>query len=269
MSTDEEWERWGARDPYFGVLTHEKYRRGNLSDAHRQEFLESGRLHAEYVLGLVRTHVLAGFQPRRVLDFGCGVGRVLIPFAQLADEAVGVDVSPSMRAEAARNCSSAGVHNVQLVASDDELTQVQGQFDLVHSCIVLQHIELARGRALFCRLVERIRPGGVGALHVTFGWNAFPERFGQPPAPPPPQARSRLRQLLSRVKTAIVPPPPPPSGAAPDGDPEMQMNFYNLSELMFVLREAGVERVHVELTDHGGAYGAFLLFRCAGPHAAN
>ena len=267
MSTDNDWELWGARDPYFGVLTHERFRKDNLTDGRRQEFLETGRLHAEYVLGLVHQHVLAGFHPRRILDFGCGVGRVLIPFARMAEEAVGVDVSASMRSEAARNCREAGVDNVQLVPSDDGLSALQGQFDLVHSCIVLQHIELARGRTLFSRLVDRIRPGGVGALHVTFGWNAFPDRFGQPPPPAAPPPRSPLRSWLSELRGRLVSAPPLPATQPANQDPEMQMNFYNLSELMFVLREAGTERVHVELTDHGGAYGAFMLFRM--PQAAS
>jgi hypothetical protein len=41
----------------------------------------------------------------------------------------------------------------------------------------------------------------------------------------------------------------------------MQMNFYNLSELLFMLQRAGVQRLHTELTDHGGAFGAFLYFQ--------
>jgi hypothetical protein len=44
-------------------------------------------------------------------------------------------------------------------------------------------------------------------------------------------------------------------------DPEMQMNYYNLSELTFVLQRAGVRWFHTELTDHGGALGAFLYFQ--------
>jgi hypothetical protein len=41
----------------------------------------------------------------------------------------------------------------------------------------------------------------------------------------------------------------------------MQMNFYNLSELFFILHQAGVQQIHTDITDHGGALGAFLFFR--------
>jgi hypothetical protein len=53
----------------------------------------------------------------------------------------------------------------------------------------------------------------------------------------------------------------PPPVALPKADPEMQMNFYNLSEFFFILHQAGVQRIHTEVTDHGGALGAFLFFR--------
>ncbi|EGJ09961.1 hypothetical protein RBXJA2T_06520 [Rubrivivax benzoatilyticus JA2 = ATCC BAA-35] len=41
----------------------------------------------------------------------------------------------------------------------------------------------------------------------------------------------------------------------------MQMNFYNASQLLFILQRAGVGAVYSELTDHGGALGLFLYFR--------
>ena len=43
MSTDTEWENWGKKDPYFGVLTNEKFRSQKLSDESRIEFFESGQ----------------------------------------------------------------------------------------------------------------------------------------------------------------------------------------------------------------------------------
>ncbi len=259
MSTDHHWESWGAQDPYYGVLTHARFRSAVIDDAARAEFFESGRVHAEQVLNTCRQRVDPGFAPQRVFDFGCGVGRVLIPFAGLVSEAVGMDVSPSMLAEARRNCDAQGITNVQLLPSDDTLSSLSGDFDLVHSCIVLQHIEVDRGKALFRELVKRIRPGGLGALQVTFAWDHFDANFGQPLPPPPPPSglRSRLASAL-RSLSGTPPPPPPPSP-----DPEMQMNFYNLSELLYVVQRAGVERLHAEFTDHGGAVGAFLFFRRA------
>jgi len=70
MSTDREWEKWGKKDPYFGVITHEKFRRKNLNDEVKLEFFESGRKHIEHVLTVCRSHFDQGFSPKKVLDIG-------------------------------------------------------------------------------------------------------------------------------------------------------------------------------------------------------
>lgn len=259
--TDQQWELWGARDPYFGVLTHPRFRAAEITAESREEFFMSGRMHAEHVINTCRQHLDVGFTPQRILDFGCGVGRVVIPFADMGHEVVGVDVSPSMLLEARRNCDLHGVSRVKLLPSDDLLSAVDGQFDLVHSCIVLQHIEVHRGRELFRQLVERVRPGGVAAIQITFGWDVHSATFGLPPPPipaPPPKPlagfKTFLRQLIGGKEV------PPPVADAPT-DPEMQMNFYNVSELLFIAQRAGALSMYTELTDHGGALGAFMFFR--------
>jgi SAM-dependent methyltransferase len=270
MSTDHHWELWGARDPYFGVLTHPKFRTAEITEEAREEFFVGGQVHAAHVLNVCRAHLDAAFNPQRVLDFGCGVGRIAIPFASGAAEVVGVDVSPSMLAEARRNCDARGAPHVRLLPSDDTLSAVDGQFDLVHSCIVLQHIEVPRGRELFRQLVERVRPGGIAAIQVTFGWDVHAATFGLPPPPvpePPPGplagVKAGLRQLIGST-----PPSSTPAADTASADPEMQMNFYNMSELLFIAQQAGTQAMYTELTDHGGALGAFMFFRKAAPVAA-
>jgi SAM-dependent methyltransferase len=259
LSTDTEWEKWGARDPYYGVLSTNRFRRDALTPAALDEFFALGREHVQTVLQTCRERLDPTFAPRRVLDFGCGVGRIVIPFAGAAEEVVGLDVSPSMLAEAARNCAKAGLANVRLLRSDDTLSALDGRFDLVHSCLVLQHIEIERGLGLFQGLVERVAPGGIGVLHVTLAWDWHDANRGVAPPPPPPLPwwRGWRRRLAGGGLRSS----PPPAPGEPPSDPEMQMNFYNLSQLMYLLQRRGVREVHTQLTDHGGAIGAFLYFR--------
>ncbi|MEO6597734.1 MAG: class I SAM-dependent methyltransferase, partial [Planctomycetota bacterium] len=146
--TDAEWQRWGENDPYFGVITNERFRRHNLTPEVLAEFFESGRTHTAHVLRVCHRQLHPKFSPQRVLDFGCGVGRVLLGLAEKVPEAVGVDVSPAMLDEARRNCEERGVGNVTLALSDDELSAVEGSFDLIHSVLVFQHIDPSRGHAL-------------------------------------------------------------------------------------------------------------------------
>ena len=87
MSTDSDWEMFGKSNPYFGVLTHEKYRSASLTKEAKDEFFETGSAHVSAVFKTIAEKLgrTGGFT--RVLDFGCGVGRLLIPFSRLAREA--------------------------------------------------------------------------------------------------------------------------------------------------------------------------------------
>jgi SAM-dependent methyltransferase len=261
VNTDHDWEHWGERDPYYGVLTDPRYRAGRLDDATKGEFFLSGQAYCDYLISLIRSRIDRHFKPARVMDFGCGVGRVLIPLARECATAVGVDVSPSMLQEARRNCDAFGITNVELALSDDGLLNVSGDFDLVHSCIVFQHIDPSRGNRLFDRVVSRLKQSGVGAIQVTFGDVRYAPDFGQRPSlgTAHRQPSSGWARVLNRrkVRAGGVPGATKESAA---GDPEMLMFTYNLSQLFFILKQRGVQRMHVEMTDHGGALGALLVF---------
>jgi SAM-dependent methyltransferase len=244
MSTDTAWEEWGRRDPYFGVITDPKFRSAGITENIKRDFFASGDFHVRGVLSTIRKHIDPEFVPRTVLDFGCGVGRLLIPFAKIAENVVGLDVSPSMLQEAKRNCEEQQVHNVRLFESDDALSTLSGSFDLIHSCIVFQHIPVERGRALFAKLLQHLSAGGMGAIQLTYSKACFAPTYGI--APPE----------LPHVRTSNP-------RAAADADPLMQMNPYNLNEILFLMQRHGVLQFHAEYTDHGGELGVFLFFRVA------
>src|ERR1700722_16390190 len=185
MSTDIAWEEWGRRDPYFGVITDPKFRSGRIDGDAKREFLASGESHVHGVLSTIRKHIDPAFAPRTVLDFGCGVGRLLVPFAKITEDVVGLDVSTSMLQEARRNCDAQQLHNVRLLRSDDALSTLTGPFDLIHSCIVFQHIPVERGRVSFAKLLQHLRPGGVGALQLTYSKTRFASRHGLAPPESP------------------------------------------------------------------------------------
>jgi 2-polyprenyl-3-methyl-5-hydroxy-6-metoxy-1,4-benzoquinol methylase len=125
MSTDAAWEEWGRRDPYFGVITDPKFRMSAMDAVIKKEFFDSGESDVHYVMTLIKKFIDPGFAPKRVLDFGCGVGRTLVPLAKLAEQVVGIDVSRSMLQEARKNCDARQLRNVSLLESDDDLTTVK------------------------------------------------------------------------------------------------------------------------------------------------
>ena len=133
---------------------------------------ESGERYLEFVLTTAVRHVDPTFRPTRALDFGCGVGRVPSRCECHCDEVVGVDVSTAMLDEATANASRTGIDNVSWVLSDDRLSRVKGTFDIIHSFIVFQHIRTTRGMRIIAGLLDRLRPDGVGILHVTYAYSS-------------------------------------------------------------------------------------------------
>jgi len=245
-STDVAWEEWGRRDPYFGVITNPKFRRDGLNEDVKREFFDDGETLVRYLFATIHRHIDPQFAPKRILDFGCGVGRLVVPFARVAEEVVGLDVSRSMLEEARRNCEDRQLSNVRLLPSDDHLSALSGTFDLIHSFIVFQHIPVQRGRAIFGRLLRHLRPGGVGAIHLTYSKTRFVSTHGVAPPESPSPATTRPSIPI-------------------DADPEMQMNPYNMNEILFLLQCLGVQRTHIEFSDHGGELGVFLFFSLTGP----
>lgn len=244
-STDAAWEKFGDRNPYFGVVTDDKYRRENLTEEGKAEFFRTGEAHVAEVLGKIRHRIDPAFTPARTLDFGCGVGRLTRALADMSPQVVGVDVSESMLALAREHCRERA--GVSFVKSDDALSRVTGTFDFIHTFIVLQHIPPGRGTGIFQELYARLSPGGVGVMHVTYA-----RRTGRAAwrtalrAWTPPVARKLVGLARGRF-TGLF-------------EPEMQMNEYDLNKLLHFLQRGGVRDVFLDFTDHG-VYGAVLYFR--------
>ncbi|HVS01862.1 MAG TPA: class I SAM-dependent methyltransferase [Thermoanaerobaculia bacterium] len=240
-----DWLELGANEPYFAVLTEERYLRERLDESARQSFWASGEAHVERLAGLVRDHFRFELRPQRALDYGCGVGRVLLPLARRSLRAVGADVSPAMLAEARRACEERGLDGVDLVEIGEDLAALSGDFDLVHSFALLQHLPAAAGMELIAGLLERLVPGGLAMLHVTYA------------RPPTGLGRALLRRWRGVA--------PSLRGAANLlagrrwGEPYMQMNAYDVGAVLTLLRDTGCQRIFTTFTDHGGMRGVMLI----------
>lgn len=98
----------------------------------------------------------------RVLDVGCGVGRWSRLLASRGAHVTGVDLSPTMIAQAERRAESEGVADrCRFQVQDVSRLQVGGEFDLVLGVTVLQHIldpDLLRSAVQ--RMAAHLAPGG-------------------------------------------------------------------------------------------------------------
>lgn len=240
---DPHWETWAKRDPYYAVLSAEEFRRGSIDADARNKFFDSGERHVQQVLERIAAR---GWQAGRTaaLDYGCGVGRLVMPFARHFERVVGVDVSSSMLAEARRNCEQGGVPNVQLIPVSQFNSEL-GQFDLVHSCLVLQHIPVPAGLEIISRLASLLKVGGVGALQFPLDCRGDLLRRATF------AIRARIRPahaLLNWMR------------GRPAADPPMLMNSYPLNRVYHLLHEAGVREITAHLTKERGYLQAFLFF---------
>jgi SAM-dependent methyltransferase len=244
-STD--WQRMGSTDPYWAVLTDDAFRASRITDSARREFFRSGEEHLDSVMQTIRHWISHDFAPTRALDFGCGVGRVLIPLARQFPGAVGLDVAGSMLAEARKNALEQGVL-AELVLGDDALSHVKGDFDFIHSYIVIQHIPRARGEKIVAALLERLRPEGVAALHLTYSLDL-----------PITKRLFRSARLsapsIGRAWNVV-------KGRAPS-TPYIEVYEYDLATIFEILRSESCTEVHTKLTNHGGLKGVFLFCRKA------
>ncbi len=160
--TDKEWRKWGEADPYYAVLSDEKYRgQQNLAN-----FFKSGEQHFEVIKGRFEELGLPLLKAGSALDFGCGVGRVLRPMAVYFDKASGLDVAPGMLEQARKNIAAA---NVQFLRFDGQTIppEIAAQpIDFVHSTLVFQHIRPRRGLRIIESLMQHLSDQGKAYLQV-------------------------------------------------------------------------------------------------------
>jgi 2-polyprenyl-3-methyl-5-hydroxy-6-metoxy-1,4-benzoquinol methylase len=237
--TDSDWNQLGEVDPFWAVITDERFRAGRMDATARDAFYQSGVIDIDQFHTALKRHFSAPDHFEACLDFGAGVGRLLVPMAQRARQAVGVDIADSMRAVCQARLDEVGLSRVKLVPTPKEAAAF-GPFDWVNSYIVLQHIPPARGMVLIEDLLAQVGPGGFLSLHVTTFRDAhltLQHTVGP------------VRKLLRQVRNSLFP-------RRDIG--HITMYDYDLGQVLALLIRAGFPRFVLEHTDHGGHHGYMI-----------
>jgi trans-aconitate methyltransferase len=224
----DDWNALGEAQPYFAVLTEDRFLRENLSDDDRQAFFASGEADIAYLFDLI-----PGFAPKSALDFGCGIGRLTRALTKRVDHVAGVDAAPSMLRLARENVPNATFSS----------TIPEQKFDLIVSLIVFQHIPIRRGEALLDELLGHLEAGGVAALQFTF------RRPGSSLRRIARAVRARV-PLVHRITQRL-------RGERPM--PYMQMNEYEQPRVLAIMRRHGCGEPRIIPTNHGGIEGAIVI----------
>jgi SAM-dependent methyltransferase len=168
-----DWDRRARENARFYVATGQ-------DDWSDEEFFRSGE-------STVQLHVLSDFEnicqgrdPKqmRVLEIGCGAGRVTRALAKLFGQVYAVDISPEMVRQARR---ALGPHSNARVFRNNgrDLSAVRdhwwnrfgiggkSKYDFAFSCIVFQHIPSRKIIEDYVREVNRmLKPGGLFKFQV-------------------------------------------------------------------------------------------------------
>jgi SAM-dependent methyltransferase len=163
------WTALGAEDPLWAVRVHPGKRHGGWDEA---QFLATGVDEVNRSLAWLDRLGLApgqaGRKPPlgRVLDLGCGAGRLSQALARHADEVVGVDVSATMLDTAHRLNQQ---RNLRFVLNETaDLKQFDdASYDLVFTALVLQHLPRPLIEGYLREFLRVLVPGGIVLAQIT------------------------------------------------------------------------------------------------------
>jgi len=167
-----EWDERARENARFYVNTEQQ----EWTDA---EFFQSGqRTVAEEILTDM-INICQGKDPKRmrVLEIGCGAGRVTRALAQVFGEVYGVDISGEMVRQARE--ALADLPHVHISQNNGKDLEVLGsiRLDFVFSSIVFQHIPSREVIESYVKAVRgRLRRGGLFKFQIQGG-----EAFDNPP----------------------------------------------------------------------------------------
>jgi SAM-dependent methyltransferase len=236
-SMREDWDRRARENARHYVAT----RQADWTD---EEFFASGEKEvADEILGEM-ANICQGREPAsmRVLEIGCGAGRVTRALARLFGEVHAVDVSGEMVAQA--RAALAGQANGFVYQNNGmDLSVVPDlPFDFAFSVIVFQHIPSRDVIASYFREVARLlRPGALFKVQVL----GCPEIPKPQPAPVTGQVSRPLWKRLLRPIHRLWRLDPPPVRTSPFDPPDTWVGvMFTAEDAQALCDQCGFELRH-------------------------
>lgn len=164
--TEATWTLLGEEEPHWSVISAERFKQSQLEE-NRQEFYASGAQDLALFLAFLQRNGVDPDRIERLLEYGCGLGRVTRFFAERFPQVLACDISPSHLRQAELHLQACGLSNVELLRIRG-IDDIKGPADLdaVFSVIVLQHNPPPTMVAILDRLLARLRPGGIAYFQV-------------------------------------------------------------------------------------------------------
>jgi SAM-dependent methyltransferase len=186
------WKVLGHEDPYWSVLSVEKFRQAEF-EAHRCEFFESGNADVKRMIIWMERNGLALQPGQTSLEYGCGTARVTPYLARHFEMTHACDISQPHLSLAGKVIRQSGLEArvaFHLIESPESLAFLPPA-DVVFSVIVLQHNPPPVIAYVLDKLLTLLRKGGIAYFQVpTFRkmYSFDLEEYLKAPAPEEPKA---------------------------------------------------------------------------------
>jgi SAM-dependent methyltransferase len=128
--------------------------------------------------------------PRKLLEVGCGTGRITLPLAEAGFDAIGLDSEPEMlrKAEERRLQTPAEIRQrLKFIEGDMRTWSARAEFDLIliPASSITHVLDLEDQLAVWRTCHNNLRPGGRLLVEVTMpNMASFADSFSVPPRTP-------------------------------------------------------------------------------------
>jgi SAM-dependent methyltransferase len=155
------WDRMGSEDPLWAVATAPQYKGGKWDP---EIFFESGRNQVDAILQ--HADSLGQHPMGTAFDFGCGVGRLSQALTEHFEQVVGIDIAPSMIAEA-HGWNRQGEKVKYVLNEKPNLSLFDDRsFDFIYTEITLMHMEPRYSMAYISEFFRIARRGALVVFHI-------------------------------------------------------------------------------------------------------
>ena len=161
-NVQETYEKLGAEDPLWAILTDDKKRGGKWNT---EDFFASGRKEINDVMDYL-DNLQVTVNRGNAFDFGCGVGRLTQSLCHHFKYVTGMDISNTM-IENANKFNKFGDNCTYITNTEPHLKCLEtGIFDFVYTNIVLQHMAPRYQVDYIKEFFRILKPGGMALFQV-------------------------------------------------------------------------------------------------------
>ncbi|MBV9289385.1 MAG: class I SAM-dependent methyltransferase [Hyphomicrobiales bacterium] len=162
------WSEYGSREPYWSVVTDDRWRAANMSDERAlDEFYRTGEAERERLDAWLRRNAVSCGSNAVCAEYGCGVGRVTFFLAGRFRSVIALDVSETHLEAARRRLRERNIRNVEyiLVRDPDDLLPLT-HVDIFYSILTLQHNPPPIIADILSCAFKGLNPGGAAFFQV-------------------------------------------------------------------------------------------------------